>query len=207
MKIAVFGATGGTGRQFVTQALAAGHQISALVRTPSKLDITEPGLTVIQGDVLQAADVARTLTGADVVFCTLGSGSGGSDQAVSQGTANIIAAMQAQGLGRLVIISSLGVGDSRDQVPFFFKVLMKTVLRNAMQEKEIQEKAVMESGLAWTIVRPGGLGDGPAKGSYTISMDRVTSGGQVSRGDVAAFALKQFSEETYVGKTPGITGG
>ena len=206
MKIAVFGATGGTGRQFVDQALAAGHQITALVRTPAKLDKSDAGLTVVQGDVLTAADVADTLTGAEAVFCTLGSGSGGSDQAVSQGTANIVAAMQAQGVDRLVVITSLGVGDSRDQVPFAFKMLMKTVLRHAMQEKEIQEETVKKSRLAWTIIRPGGLSNGPAVGSYQAGLDRSIKAGQVSRGDVAAFALEQLGQETYVGKTPAITG-
>lgn len=207
MQITVFGATGGTGRQFVQQALAAGHCISALVRTPAKLDMTHPNLTLIQGDVLVADDVARALVGAEAVFCTLGSGVGGSDQAVSRGTANIIAAMQAQGVDRLVVISSLGVGDSRDQVPFAFKMFMKTVLHHAMQEKEIQEKAVMASGLAWTIIRPGGLGDGPATGDYQAGTDRSIKAGQVSRADVAAFALQQFGADAFVGKTPAITGG
>ncbi|MCA9972101.1 MAG: SDR family oxidoreductase, partial [Anaerolineales bacterium] len=121
------------------------------------------------------------------------------------GTRTILAAMQAQGVRRLIVVTSIGVGDSQDQVPLPFKMLMKTVLRKVMQAKEEQEKLVMASGLDWTIVRPGGLTDGPPTDRYTAGLDKSITAGQVSRADVAAFVLQQLADATYVQKTPAIT--
>lgn len=203
MKVAVFGATSGVGRQIVEQALAAGHTVSALARDPAKLSLQHEGLTVIAGNVLDRSAVERTLAGAGAVFVSLGNTPNNPDMIVSQGTAVVVAAMQAAGVERLIVISSLGVGDSKDQVPFFFKALIATALRKAFQDKEAQEKLVMGSNLEWTIIRPGGLTDGPAAGSYRAGMDQAI-GGQVPRADVAAFALGQLSNNEYVRKTPAI---
>lgn len=136
---------------------------------------------------------------------TLGNTANNPDRVVSQGTAQIIAGMQAEGIRRLVIISSLGVGDSKDQVPMAFKMLMKTVLRKAMQDKEAQEAAVRASGLDWTIIRPGGLSNDPARGNATIGTDSSISAGQVPRADVAAFALSEITAPTYLHQAPAIT--
>lgn len=203
MKLAVFGATGGVGRQIVEQALAAGDTVTALARDGGKLPMEHAGLTVVEGNVLDAAAVERTLAGADAVLVSLGNTSNNPDLIVSQGTGVIIAAMQAAGVRRLIVISSLGVGDSKDQVPFFFKALIATALRKAFEDKEAQEKLVRASNLDWTIIRPGGLTDGPATGQYRAGLDR-SIGGQVSRADVAAFALRQLTNSEYIGKTPAI---
>ena len=203
MKLAVFGATGGLGRQIVEQALAAGDTVAALARDKSKLPLQHAGLTVVEGNVLDAAAVERTLRGADAVLVSLGNTPDNPDMIVSQGTAVIIAAMQAAGVRRLIVISSLGVGDSKDQVPFFFKALIATALRKAFEDKEAQEKLVRGSNLDWTIIRPGGLTDGPATGQYRAGLER-SIGGQVARADVAAFALRQLTSSEYIGKTPAI---
>lgn len=203
MKLAVFGATGGTGRQIVEQALAQSHTVAALVRDPAKLPLQNEGLTLIQGNVLDRAAVDRTVAGAGAVFISLGNTSNNPNQVVSQGTEVIVAAMQAAGVKRLIVITSLGVGDSKDQVPFFFKALMATAMRGVFQDKEAQEKLVKESGLDWTIIRPGGLTNGPATGVYRAGLER-TIGGQVARADVAAFALSQLASDEYLHKTPAI---
>jgi putative NADH-flavin reductase len=204
-KIAVFGATGGTGRQIVEQALAAGMQVTALVRDPAKLPIQNELFKLVKGDVLDPAAVESTVAGADAVFVSLGNTANNPDMIVSQGTAAVVAAMQAEGIRRLIVISSLGVGDSKDHVPLFFKAIIATALRKAFQDKEAQEKLVMASGLDWTIVRPGGLSDGPATGAYR-SGDIKATGGTISRADVAAFALAQLQSLQYLHKTPGIAG-
>lgn len=205
MKIAVFGATGGVGRAFVSQALAAGHSVTALVRDPARLELTHANLTLVTGNVLDAAVVAQTVTGADAVLCTLGNTANNPDMVVSQGTAQIVKVMEEQGVRRLVVISSLGVGDSKDQVPFAFKMLMKTVLRKPMQDKEAQEALVQATNLDWTIIRPGGLNNEAATGDYKVGLDRSISAGMVSRADVAAFALQELVSPQYVRKTPAIT--
>lgn len=206
MKIAVFGATGGTGRQVVEQALAAGHQVTALARNPAKLTLTNANLTVVTGNVLDAANVEETLQGADAVVVSLGNTEPNPDYIVSLGTQVIVAAMQRLGMPRrIVVVSSLGVGDSIDQVPFAFRLLMKSVLRKPMEDKERQEALVKASDLDWTIVRPGGLTNGPATGRYQAGVGLKISAGQVSRCDVAAFVLKQLTDSTYLHQAPAIS--
>ena len=207
MQIAVFGATGGTGQQVVQQALAAEHSVSALVRDPSRLAAQDERLTVVEGDVLDRAKVDETVSGADAVIVSLGNTSNNPDYIVSRGTEVIVDAMTAAGIPmRLIVVSSLGVGESRDQVPFAFKMLMNTVLKKAMDDKERQEALVKASGFDWIIVRPGGLTNGPATGSYKAGVDVKLTAGQVSRADVAAFVLLQLDDDTYLHQAPAITG-
>lgn len=205
MHIAVFGGTRGVGRAVIDQSLALGHTVAALARDPAKLDPAAPGLTVVAGDVLDPAAVAHTLAGADAVVVSLGGTDRNPGDVVSRGTQNVLAAMQAAGPRRLIVVSSVGVGDSRDKVPFAFKLLMNTVLRAAMQDKEKQEAAVRASGLDWTIVRPVGLTDEPATGAYRITDGDNLRGGRVARADVAAFVVQQLDSAEYVGKTPAVS--
>lgn len=205
MKLTVFGATGGTGRQVVEQALAGGHQVTVLVRDPAKLAITHPALTVRRGNVLEPEDVFNSVSGADAVIVSLGNTANNPDGVVAKGTANVVDAMQKSGVARLIVVTSLGVGESKDQVPFFFKAIMATALRKAMQDKEAQEKTVKASGLDWTIVRPGGLTDGPRTGAYRYGLDPKIVAGQVSRADVAEFVLKQLTDTQFLRKAPAIT--
>lgn len=206
MRIAVFGATGGTGREVVKQALAAGHQVTALARDPSRLAGSDPNLTVVAGSVLEAAPVLQALQGADAAIVSLGNTANNPDYVVSQGTEVILDAVgQLGGPRRIVVVSSIGVGDSKDQVSFAFKMLMSTVLRKPMEDKERQEALVKASGLDWIIVRPGGLTDGPATGQYRAGLDPTISAGQVARADVAAFVLQQLTDDTYLRQAPAIT--
>lgn len=203
-RLAVFGGTGGTGRQVIEQALEQGDEVIALVRSPEKVGREHARLQVVQGDVLNQIDVANALAGVDAVVCALGKTGGSPDNVVSKGTAHIVKGMKDHGVSRLVVVTSIGVGDSRDQVPFFFKVLMNTALKGVMADKEVQEQIVRDSGLVWTIVRPGGLTDGPATGSYTASTGSITAG-QVSRADVADFILQELQENEYVGQAVAVT--
>lgn len=204
MNIAVFGATGGTGLQITEQALEAGHSVTALVRDAGKMTIQHPNLHVIVGDVLDATKVNQVVAGADAVACSLGT-TGGAGNAVSQGTRNIIAAMNTHGVKRLVVVSALGAGDSRTQVPFVFKVIMTTVLKKAYEEKDLQEAAVQASNLEWVIVRPGGLTDGPRSGG-NYSVGELSKDNRVSRADVAEFVLLQLtSPHAMVGQAVAIT--
>lgn len=203
MKIALFGATGGTGRALLVQALANGDAIRALARTPTKLEPAD-GLEVIGGDVLDQAAVDNCLEGAEAVICALGS-HGAREPVEAQGTERIIDGMQRHGIRRLVAVSSMGVGDSRDQVPGFFRVLMQLTLKKIMAAKEQQEALIRDSSLDWTIVRPGGLTDGPATGAYKSGTDRSIKAARVSRADVAEFVLQQLASERYLHKTPAIS--
>ncbi len=205
MNLAVFGATGGIGKEIVSQALAAGHTVTVLVRDPARLSVKHDKLYLVIGDVLNPDKVEEALAGSEAVCCSLGHTANNPDNVVSEGTRNIIDCMKKQDIRRLVVVSALGVGDSQEQVSLTFKMMMKTVLRKAYEDKERQEQFVRESELDWVIVRPGGLTNGAATGEYQFGLDPTITGGQVSRADVAAFVLQQLTDDTFLHQTPAIT--
>lgn len=207
MNISIFGATGKTGQQLTQQALDLGHTVTALARTPSKLTIQSDRLTIIQGDVLNQADVDNAVSGQDAVICSLGSNSIGKGTLRTDGTANIIKAMQSHSVERLIVISSLGSGDSMGQMSFAAKTLMKTLLRNVIADHATQEAVVMQSNLNWTIVRPSGLTDSEKTGSYKhgLGNDPKITGGRIARADVAEFTLLQLESDMYARKAVSLT--
>ena len=204
MNIALFGATGGTGREVLQQALAQGHRVQALVRNPAKLPADRPGLTPIVGDVLDQTAVDDCVRATDAVICVLGTRPGATP-IESRGTACILAAMQSQGVRRLIAVTSMGVGDSAEQMSTFVRVLMKITLKKVMAAKEEQEGLIRASGLDWTIVRPGGLTDGPLTGTYAAGLEKSIRARRVSRADVAQFVLKQLTDDRYLRQTPAVS--
>lgn len=204
MKILVFGATGSVGKIFVQQALDENHNVTAFVRRPMAFSMQHPKLSVVQGDVLNREAVVRATPGHDAVVCTLGAGSKGTVRA--EGTKNIIAAMEKAGVKRLICQSTLGAGDSRGNMNFFWKYIMfGMLLRKAYADHELQESYVMKSNLHWTIIRPAAFTDGPRTGRYAHGFDGAANGLtlKVSRADVADFLLRQLSDLNYLRKTPG----
>ncbi len=203
MHIALFGATGGTGRRVLEQALGAAHTVTALARDPAKLQARD-GLSVIQGDVLDQAATDNCVAGADAVICVLGSRTG-KEPVEAAGTERILAAMAKQGVRRLVAVTSLGVGDSKSQIPLYFRIIMNLTLKRIFEAKEEQEGLIRASDTEWTIVRPSGLTDGPRTGAYRQGLDKEVTGQRVARADVAEFVLKQLTDDSYVRRTPWVT--
>lgn len=202
-QIALFGATGGTGLQVLAQALAQGYSVRALVRDLTKLPPRE-GLTLIQGNVLDQAAVNRCMEGAGAVICCLGSRHG-EEPIEDRGTERILIAMGALGVRRLIAVSSLGVGDSVDQVAPLFRLIMRLALKRILEAKARQEQAIMGSGLDWTIVRPGGLTNGPRTGRYRAGVARSIKAGGVSRADVADFILRELATGDYMGRAAAVS--
>ena len=205
MKLLVFGATGGTGRQCVDQALAQGHQVTAFVRQPAALAVQHPDLTIIQGDITDQDAVQRAIPGHDVVISALGTRGG--PAVLPEGTRNILEAMASHGVRRSLWVSSFGAGDSLQQMGWLSQTLIvKGLLRQAIQEKNAQEQIILASGGDWIIARPGGLTDGPLTGTY-----RVTGPGDkvgrpsISRADVADFMLKNLTDTRYARRAVGLT--
>ena len=205
MKLIIFGATGGTGRQCVDQALAQGHQVTAFVRQSAALTVQHPDLTIIQGDITDQDAVQRAIPGHDVVISALGTRGG--PAVLPEGTRNILEAMASHGVRRSLWVSSFGAGDSLQQMGWLSQTLIvKGLLRQAIQEKNAQEQIILASGGDWIIARPGGLTDGPLTGTY-----RVTGPGDkvgrpsISRADVADFMLKNLTDDRYVRKAVGLT--
>ena len=205
MNIGVIGGTQGVGLETVKQAVTDGHSVTLLARTPAKVTLESGNLTIVQGDALVAADVDKIVPGQDVIINSLGSTANNPDNVCTIGTRNIISSMKRFGIDRLLTVTALGVGDSRDQVPFVFKMIMNTVLRKAYADKETQEQAIRGSGLEWVIVRPGGLTDDAKTGSWTVVKSGEKSpGSRISRADVAAFLLTLLEDETYLYEAIGL---
>jgi putative NADH-flavin reductase len=96
-------------------------------------------------------------------------------------------------------------GDSREQINWAFRVVMDLTLKPNMMAKEEQERLIKASDLDWTIVRPGGLTDGPRTGAYRFGRDRSIKGGRISRADVADFVLRQLTDPTFIHQTPAVS--
>lgn len=205
MKLMVFGATGGVGREVVKQALERGYEVSAFVRKPAKLALTDSSLSVVEGDVLNADFVSSSLVGHDAAVCALGGAM--KDNFLSKATSVIGKSMEERGVKRFIVNSSMGVGDSAQQLTLAAKVFVKTVIRAAIAEHARQEDIVKVSSLDWTIVRPGGLGNGEKTEQYKTSSDpSETLGGTVARADVAHFMLEVLAEGSYLREAVSIVG-
>ncbi len=208
MKLVIFGATGGTGRHVVDQALEQGHRVTAFVRTPTKLDIQHPHLKVSQGDVMDLSSVTQAVQGQDAVVCILGAGQQLKSKIRSEGTRQILRAMEQTGVRRFICQTTLGAGDSWGSLNFFWKYIMfGFILRNVFADHELQESYVQQSDLDWTIVRPGALVEGDRTGQYRHGFPGTdkTSKLKITRGDVADFILKQLSDDAYLRQAPSLS--
>ena len=112
MKLAVFGATGKTGIEITKQALAKGHQVTAFVRDPARMPVKEDHLTFIIGDVTDSSLVGKAVQGQDAIVCALGSRDLKKTAIRTIGTEHIIEAMHQSGVGRLIVVSAMGTGES-----------------------------------------------------------------------------------------------
>lgn len=208
MKLLIFGATGSIGRPLVEQALEQGHTVTAFVRDPAKLDIRHANLKIVQGDVLDLASVEKSVQGQDAVLCVLGSGGQRTGTIRSEGTRQIIRAMEKAGVQRFICQTTLGAGDSWGNLNFFWKYIMfGTLLRDVFADHQRQENEVKHSQLDWTIVRPGAFVDGNRTGEYRHGFPGTdkTSKLKIARADVADFLLKQLVDSSYLHKTPSVS--
>ncbi len=206
MKVLIFGATGTTGRELVKQALELGYAVTAFARDPAKVELQHANLTVVQGDVLDPESVERTVQGQEAVLCSLGAGLKGTVR--SEGTRNIIHAMEKANIRRFICQSTLGVGDSQGNMNAYWKYIMfGLLLRKAYADHVNQEKYIEQSHLDWTIVRPAAFIDGDRTGKYRhgFSGTDKTTTLKISRADVADFMLKQLVDDTYLCATPGLS--
>ncbi|WP_271411504.1 NAD(P)-dependent oxidoreductase [Pseudomonas sp. Q1-7] len=205
MNVVVFGATGSTGRLVVESALSAGHLVTAFVRDPKRINLTHPNLRIVEGDAMDPASVASAVRGSDAVICTLGVIPQAKEDlgrrqigvpVCSVGTRNILAAM-SQGTGRIIVESSVSVGESYRTGSFGAGFIVKLALKEVMADKEKQEAAVRESDCDWTIVRPAALTNKPARGNLQSGTDlrwNITS--TATRADVAEYMVRILDDAT-----------
>jgi len=209
MKIAIFGATGETGRQLVEQALAAGYQVVAYVRNPSKLNTKHENLTIVQGELADQAIIERAVSAADAVISVLGPRGGSKGKPITRGMQNIIEAMKKQGVRRLIISSTLSAKDPNDLPDFKAKALVnlvKLTMHAAYEEIVSVADTVRKSDLDWTIVRLTTLNNNPKSGKVRVGyLGKGEVGLRISRADLAGFLLKQVQDTKYLRQAPVIS--
>ena len=202
MKLVVLGATGGTGRLVVEQALTAGHTVTALVRSPGKLSVGNPNLRVVKGDATNTSDLTSALQGAGAIISTLG----GTGSVIADSTQAMVAAAKAAGVRRVVVMSSWFV--ERDRLNAGTRLLTGIGMGGMVKDKISGEQALRASDLDWTIVYASLLTNGPATGSVSVLPDeaRRSMSQRISRADVAAWMVKAVTSPQYIRSSVGITG-
>jgi len=207
-KILVLGATGGTGRHIVKQALARGHQVTALVRSPDKAGDLD-GARLVVGDVRDDTTLREAVSGQNAVVSALGTPASPFRDVtlLSTATRALVRAMKAEHVSRLITITGMGAGDSRRHGGFLFdRVIFPLLLKNVYADKDRQEAIVRDSGLDWVLVRPSVLSDKPGRGQIRALTDLSDfHGGSISRQDVATFVLDQLRGDAWLHRSPLIT--
>ncbi|HSI50693.1 MAG TPA: SDR family oxidoreductase [Ideonella sp.] len=207
-KLLVLGATGKTGQLIVRQALARGHQVRALVRSPEKANGLE-GAEIIVGDARDESALRKALKGIDAVVSALGTPASPFREVtlLSTATRSLVNAMQAEGITRLVCITGMGAGDSAGHGGFLFdRVIFPALLRKVYADKNRQEAVVRNSGLEWVLVRPSVLNDKATRPAVRALTDLSGfHGGSIARADVASFVLDQVQSDAWLHRTPLIS--
>ena len=202
--ILVLGATGGTGREVMSQALAAGHNVTVLVRDVRQVPPAADRLQVVHGDVTsEGPTLSDVVLGQDAVISTLGVGKSFTPNGLmAQSAPLIVHAMTRHHVTRLIHTSAFGVGATYSQLPLFPRLFIRTLLRHVYRDKAIGDACIQGCDLDWTIVYPAGLTDGPKTGEFR-SGEKLTLRGfpTISRADVASFLLAQIADRTYVRKS------
>lgn len=199
MKVIVFGANGKTGKLVVERALAEGHEVTVLVRDAGKIQNSK--VRVLTGDATRPADVLAAVQGQDAVIESIG-GTTPYKATTLETTCvtNIVDAMKSLRVKRLVVVSMMGLGQSRTQAPFWYKyLLMPTFLHGSTADKARMEGVVKNSGLDYIIARPPILKDSPATGSVKVlGLDAI--GHAITRADLANFLVAQLKSDDHLRK-------
>jgi putative NADH-flavin reductase len=207
-RILIVGATGGTGRELVSQALERGHLVTAFVRTPKRVGARHQRLAVAQGDVLDYGSLDAAVVGQGAALSALGHKRWFyPNRILSTGTRNLVRAMETKGVRRLVCETALGIGDSRGRAGLYYTLFVAPfVLPFYFRDKERQEEIIRASPLDWVIVRPGRLTNGRRRRRYRHGSDvgHWLWTCRISRADVAEFMLRQLGDDTYLRRSPGV---
>jgi uncharacterized protein YbjT (DUF2867 family) len=207
-RILVIGASRGIGLQVVRRALGSGFAVRAFARSADRIPGSAPNLERRVGSATDPDDVAAALAGVDAVIMTLGVRFGpetmlGPIRLFSTATRTIVPAMERAGVRRLICVTGFGAGDSRRAINCVESIPFRLLLGRAYADKDIQERIIQDSRLAWTIVRPVLLINGPRTGLYEALADPLEwRNGVISRADVADFLVRQVDNDWWLRQCP-----
>lgn len=197
MKLAIFGASGATGRHLVNQALSSGHSVTAMVRIPDSLQINHDGLKLIVGELSNPIIVETVIRDADAVISVLGARKGKAQNICTDGISKIIPAMQNVGVKRLIALSAYGASETHN-VSLFIR-FVRSIISEKMRDKDEMEDLVRASNTDWTLIRPPMLTNGNAIKNYRAGTDlKPGITGRISRADVASFILQTVVSRSYI---------
>ncbi len=211
MNITIFGASGATGTLLTERCLIAGHNVTALLRTPEKFPLRNQ-VHVIQGSPFDLASVGQTIEGADAVLSALGAKSLKKEDVLERAVPQIIAAMQeslsrAKPVRRIVVLGSAGaLPASLDKQPAWRRWIVQNIVYNTFLKWPVASQVsqwnnLSRSNLDWTMVMPPMLTNAPARGSYRIDGDALPpNGSRISRADVADFMMQQIDNPQWIKK-------
>ncbi|MGW0708739.1 NAD(P)-dependent oxidoreductase [Streptomyces sp. NPDC002643] len=205
MRLTVFGATGGIGGQLVRQALDAGHEVTAVVRDPARLEVAgAPGLEVVRADLTDPGALRPAVAGRDAVLSGLGARGRKDAGVATRLTRTVLDAMEAEGVRRLVVVSAAPVGPEPKDGPLDrgMRALVSAVLKDVYADLREMETALAHSATDWTVIRPPRLQDKPLTGRY-----RTVVGGFPPRGRFIARADVAHAMLTLMGDTGAVKQG
>jgi uncharacterized protein YbjT (DUF2867 family) len=201
MNLTVLGAAGVTGVQLVEQAIAAGHQVTALARSAENLTLTNPNLHVVQGDATDRAVLSEAMKGTDAVISVLGA----RGPVIAEATRAVVAAAEQAGPDRILMLSSFAV--ARDRLKPVSKLVTRMAMGSQMKDKAAGEEVLRASGLDWTIVYATVLTNGPKTEPRVVpETEKVGASQRISRADVASFLLQAATDRLYSRRDVIITG-
>ena len=222
MKLTIFAATGGIGRQLLEQAVAAGHDVTAVARNPRNLPATQARVVTADLAAADAAVLQSAVGGADAVLSALGARTKADTGVAARGTRAITEAMRASGVRRLIVVSAAPIGTvpspGRPHPPrhdpgdgfvirYLADPIIKRVLRAHYADLARMEDVLRDSDLDWTAIRPPRLTGKPVTGRYRTAYGQNIRGGAfVSRADVAHYMLRALDQPETFRQTVGIAG-
>ena len=208
-KIALFGATGQTGQEFLTVALEKGYYVKALVRSPHKITIKHQNLELIKGDVLNIENVLNAVKQTEIVVSLFGHVKDSPEWLQTNGTKHIISAMKKEGVDKIISLSGGGLPFPEEDSPkfpdkmirFIMKVFVPKVLNDAIEH----HKVLAKSGLKWIIIRGPRLTNEPRQGHYRVGWVGVNASTKIGRADLADFILEQVENDQFLFQMPFVS--
>jgi len=211
-RILILGATGRTGKYAIPFALEKGYQVVALARNPSKINVKHDGLTIVKGLPTDISDIRKAMEGCDAVLSLLSPLTRGeaisfrkinAPRVLERSMTNVLQVMNEYQIKRLLILSSVGVGNSWKYTPWYVKLLIRlTNFKVIFADHNAQEDLISASNTNWTIARPAGLNENDTTGTLAITYDHIPKPFRISRKLLAKFFIDNLYSGDFIHKMP-----